>query len=121
MSVTESAIIEMKAAGYEQSDIDAVQAIMRIFFDHWDSGGAVSVMIPALDRLLRDLPLTSLTGADEEWLCDHFEEGVCQNIRCGSVFKDTRDGRIYDIDDPDWDGTFPYLPKQRDLSPVLEI
>lgn len=121
MSVTESAIIEMKAAGYEQGDIDAMQTIMRLFFERWNSGGAVSVMIPVLDRLLRDLPLTPLTGADEEWMCNHFEEGVCQNIRCGSVFKDTRDGRIYDIYNRDWDGEFPYSPKQRDLSPVIEM
>ena len=121
MSVIKSAIIEMKAAKFDQSDIDVVHAIMRIFFDHWNCGGAVSVMIPVLNRLLRNLPLTPLTGADEEWMCNHIEEGMCQNIRCGSVFKDTRDGRIYDIDNHNWDGTFPYSPKHHSLEPIVEI
>jgi hypothetical protein len=121
MSIVSSAVAEMKAVGYEQGDIDAMQDIMRKFFDQWDSGGAVSVMIPVLDRLLRGLPLGPLTGSDDEWMCGHFEEGMCQNIRCGSVFKDTRDGRVYDIDNRAWDGTFPYSPDQRNPSPVVEI
>ena len=119
-TVTEKAVAEMEAAGFEKGDIDAVQAIMRMFFDHWQSGGAASVMIPVLDRLLRDLPLVPLTGTDDEWLCNHFKGDLCQNIRCGSVFKDIRSGRIYDIDNPDWDGAFPYSPERRDLSPVIE-
>lgn len=113
MSITEQAISEMKLAGFPDHDIKAMSEILAKFFDTWDSGGAVSVMAPVLQRLIAGQPLTPLTGADDEWL-DH-GGGVFQNKRDGSVFKDPRfhDGKLaYDIDAPDPRAaiTFPYTP-----------
>ena len=65
-----------------------------------------------------------LTGDDDEWF-DH-GDGVFQNLRCGSVFKDPRfhDGKLaYDINNPaDPRGaiSFPYDPETRaPASPVV--
>jgi hypothetical protein len=60
---------------------------------------------------------------------------MLQNRRCSSVFKDWRseDGHlsgnagqgkltIHDIDNPGWNGSFPYDPTTRlPTSPVMEI
>lgn len=120
MSIIESAKAELAKSSFAQDDQDVIIDIMQRFFAQWDSGGAVSVMIPVMDRLLRGLPLSALTGADEEWICGHAEPGMCQNIRCGTVFK-IEGGKTYDIDNPAWDGSFPYVPEHKNLSPVMEV
>lgn len=105
---------ELTRAGFSEQDRSTVLQLMETFFDSWDSGGAVSVMIPVLNSLLRMHPLSPLTGEPDEWV--EVGEGVFQNKRCGSVFKDTsyEGGMPYDIDaveNPNqrtWI-TFPYL------------
>jgi hypothetical protein len=109
----------MQRANFEPGDIEAMSRILDIFFDQWDSGGAVWAMLPVLEKCISGRPLTPLTGADDEWMTGHCEDGLGQNIRCGSVFK--RDGRAWDIDNPMWDGTFPYDPTRRNLDPVIEF
>ena len=120
MSIIESAKAELAQSNFAEDDQKAIIDIMERFFAQWDSGGAVSVMVPVLDRLLRGMPLSGLTGEDDEWMCDHCEEGLCQNIRFGSVFK-RKGEKAYDIDNPEWDGSFPYWPERKNLSPVVEI
>jgi len=120
MSIIESAKTELARSNFAEDDQKVIIDIMERFFAQWDSGGAVSVMIPVLDRLLRGLPLAALTGADDEWICGHAGDDMCQNIRCGSVFK-VGDGKPHDIDNPAWDGSFPYTPEHRNLSPVMEV
>ena len=44
MSIKEDAIREMRAANFDECDIEAMSQILTIFFNHWDSGGAVSVI-----------------------------------------------------------------------------
>ncbi len=121
MSVIASAKDELARSSFAEDDQAAIIEIMERFFAQWDSGGAVCVMVPVLDRLLRGMPLSGLTGEDDEWmLCDHGEPGMCQNIRMGSVFK-REDGKAYDIDNPSWDGSFPYWPERNNLSCVFEV
>lgn len=101
MSIKESARRELRVANFSESEIAAYMKILDIFFDEWNSGGAVWAAAPVLQRLIAGKCLTPLTGTDDEWF-DH-GDGVFQNIRCGSVFKDPRfhDGKLaYDIDRP---------------------
>lgn len=135
MSIIEKAKIELAAINFGEEDTKVLIEILEKFFDQWDSGGAVSVVSPVLMRCIAGKPLSPLTGADGEWM-DPFGDGIMlQNIRCSSVFKDWRDESghlsshagqgtlsIHDIDNPAWDGTFPYWTDRAEVSsPVVEI
>lgn len=114
MSLTEQATRELAKINMGEEDTAAILSIMKTFFNHWDSGGAVSVALPILVRCLRGQPLSPLTGAEDEWI-DHSEmmdEPYFQNMRCSSVFRRKNpDGswRYHDID-TDKDVTMPYTP-----------
>ena len=110
MSIVEKAMIEMKKAEHNQSDIDTMRAILQKFFSHWNSGGAVSVMAPVMERLLYGLPLTPLTGSEDEWITYDNDVQLAQNYRCSSVLKDPQNGKVFDVNNEEWDGTFPYWP-----------
>ncbi len=103
-----------------------MEKILNLFFDEWDSGGAVAVMQPVLMKLIAGKPLSPLTGTDEEWL--EVMDGVFQNKRCSTVFKDPRfhGGKLaYDIDNPNGPRdaiTFPYNPEEfRVRMPIFEF
>jgi hypothetical protein len=121
VSIVEQAAHEMKLVGFPESEIAAMRNILNTFFNVWDSGGAVSIMVPVLVRLLNGLPLSPLTGEDSEW----YEPmpGHLQNIRCSSVFKDPVTGVCRDIDAPTPDPiTFPYdPPTSMPREPVYEV
>lgn len=145
MSVVDQAKIEMEAAGITGDDARVMVEILEKFFDQWDSGGAVSVMAPVLQRLIAAKPLGPLTGADSEW--GDVGEGpdgktVWQNKRCSSVFRtQCSDGSwlAYDIDrqpdpvvqtetpaqaDHPWAAcaiTFPYTPGGEVGDPVVTL
>jgi hypothetical protein len=111
MSIIESAKSEMRLAGYDVADTEVMVEILRKFLTRWDSGGAVWAMAPVLMRLLNNQPLTPISGAGYEWI-DRSEissSPMWQNERCSSVFKDGT-GKAWDIDNPSWDGAFPYEP-----------
>lgn len=123
-SITERAKVEMELAGI--GDQEAMSRILRIFFETWHSG-AVWEMAPALMRLIAGKPLTPLTGGSTEWHRPIPSPPMWQNNRCSSVFK-VDDGprppfkfRYYDIDNPAWNGTFPYLPPSKlPIDPTIE-
>lgn len=133
MSIIETAVAEMNRAGFSKKEKQVLVSIMEQFFDQWDSGGAVSVMIPVLTRLLSGQPLSPLTGEDDEWndVSEHAsQKPMYQNKRCSTVFKTVdRHGNIfvYDIDLPRKAGqfqriTFPYLPETKmPQSPLVEV
>lgn len=102
--------------------------ILETFFEQWDSGGAVACVAPILVRCLSGQPLSPLTGGEDEWRDPMGDGSMLQNVRRSSVFKDWRnpDGSlsrvrgggdakltIHDIDNPSWDGSFPYNPSTR--------
>jgi hypothetical protein len=135
MSIIEQAKIELAAINFGAEDSAVMIEIMEKFFDQWDSGGAVHAVAPVLQRLISGQPLGPLTGTDSEWF-DPMGDGIMlQNKRYSSVFKDWRDaeGRLsasagegkqttHDLNNPAWDGTFPYDPTTRfPASPVIEI
>ena len=70
------------------------------FAEEGHSGFSASYALQCLRKLLNFKPLSPLTGEDDEWTevtqisgYPHF-----QNKRCGSVFKNGKDGEAYDID-----------------------
>lgn len=74
--------------------------MVKEFADEGHSGFSASYALQCLKKLLNFKPLSPLTGADDEWTevtqisgYPHF-----QNKRCGSIFKDGKDGNAYDID-----------------------
>lgn len=140
MSIREQARAELKRAGFDQQAIDTIDAIMAKFFESYDSGGAVMAMAPVLIKCLLGLPLSPLTGDEDEWHDPVGDGLMLQNVRCGSVFKDYRnsDGEMakggielaHDIDAPNPSApiTFPYDPAARimaaiarSLDPVVEF
>lgn len=125
MSIIDQARYEMELAKFPPEDIASMATILNVFFEAWDSGGAVHAMAPVLQRLIAGQPLTPLTGEDHEWV--EVGPGVLQNRRDSSVFKDPRfhDGKLaYDIDAPEPRAaiTFPYSPAHSQVSsPVITI
>lgn len=126
MSLIEHAKSELKRINFGDEDSAVMIEILEKFFDQWDSGGAVHAVAPVLQRLIAGKNLSPLTGEDDEWM-DH-GNGVFQNRRCGSVFKDPRfhEGKLaYDIDRPGKmrdSIEFPYWPDRAEVaSPVVVI
>lgn len=124
MSIRERAKIELEAINFGEEDTKVMLRILDLFFDQWDSGGAVSIISPILTRLISGQPLKPLTGEDSEWwdpqLPTEGPYAMLQNLRCSSVFKSN--GRCWDIDNDAWDGTFPYDPATKHpADPVIEI
>lgn len=122
MSLIDLARAEMQRAQFSPGDVTAMEKILGIFFETWDSGGAVAVMQPILHRCIAGKCLTPLTGADDEWMNVSRESGrpMWQNRRCSTVFKDHT--RAYDIDTPGRPSiTFPYWPEEsRVRFPLME-
>jgi hypothetical protein len=129
MSLLQHAENELRFAGLLDSDDemqghmnDHILGMIKEFAKEGHSGFSAGYAISQLTRLLNFLPLSPLTGEDEEW--EEVSEGLWQNKRCSRVFKN-KDG-AYDIDGyyfVDQDGTtftneycckpviFPYVPK----------
>lgn len=111
MSIIEHAKIELSAINFGDNDSRVMIEILEKFFAQWDSGGAVSVAAPVLQRLIDGKPLSPLTGSDDEWFIHDCEGMYAQNKRCSSVFKATKDSPAYDINVPGCPPiTFPYYP-----------
>jgi hypothetical protein len=123
VSLIEHAKAELKAINFGDDDSRVMIEILEKFFDQWDSGGAVWAAAPVLQRLIAGKPLSPLTGAEDEWFVHDCDGMYAQNIRCSSVFKSTKDGPAYNIDEPGRPPiTFPYWPEKSDVgSPVVEI
>lgn len=123
MSIIERAKLELAAINFGEEDSRVMIEILEKFLDQWDSGGAVSVVAPVLQRLIAGKPLSPLTGDDSEWFIHDADGMYAQNMRCSTVFKATKDGPAYDIDVPGRPNiTFPYWPDKADVrEPVFEV
>jgi hypothetical protein len=125
MSVIDHARSELKRINFGEEDTAAMIRVMELFFKTWDSGGAVHAVFPVLQRLIACKPLTPLTGEDDEWI--EVGDGVFQNKRLPSVFKDPRfhGGKLatdIDASDPRAPITFPYWPERAEVaSPVMVV
>jgi len=125
MSIISQAKAELDRINFGEEDTKVMVEILEKFLDQWDSGGAVAAAAPVLQRLIAGKCLSPLTGADEEWV-DH-GNGVFQNTRCSSVFKDPRfhEGKLaYDIDRPGHERdaiSFPYWPERAEVRPPVSM
>jgi len=102
---------ELRLVGLFDQDSDysgklaeGVMELIKVFNEQGHSGMSASMTIQLLSRLLSYKPLTPLTGEDNEWF-DH-GEGLYQNVRCPSVFKNAE--RAWDVN-TDKVITFPYV------------
>ncbi len=117
-SLLQHAKYELRAAGLFNEDADyngdvAVQAtsLMEVFAAYGHSGGSAEQTLAVFEKLARGMPLTPLTGEDDEWKQPDGvkDTQILINRRCVHVFKD---------DDMAWDVrvgrskpiTFPYTP-----------
>jgi len=116
MSVISQAKRELAAAGFPEDDARVIVEILEKFFSQFDSdsGGAVYGTLPVLVRCIKGLPLSELTGADDEWM--EVGTDMYQNIRCLSVFKNTSKTppHVFDVDAEDSRAQikFPYWPAE---------
>lgn len=123
MSIIAQAKEELRRVNFGEEDSAVMIDLLERFFDQWDSGGAVSVAAPTLQRLIAGKPLGPLMGDDDEWMDVSEMSGrtMYQNKRCSTVFKDG--DRAYDIDTPGRPTiTFPYWPERAEIGdPVISI
>ena len=123
MSIISQAKAELERINFGEEDTAAMVDILQRFFHQWDSGGSVWAVAPILQRCIAGKPLSPLTGEDDEWL-DH-GDGVFQNKRISSVFKDPRfhEGKLaYDLDNPAGSRaaiSCPYWPENIEVSSPL--
>lgn len=115
-SLLQHAKYELRAAGLFDANADydgdvAVQAtsLMEVFTAYGHSGGSAEATLGVFLRLANGLPLTPLTGEDDEW---KLPDGVAKdthvrvNKRCNRVFKD--DEIAWDVRVGRKPITFPY-------------
>jgi hypothetical protein len=108
-------LARIKDDGYGGMVKTAVQELVNTFAKQGHSGYSAEMTTQAVEKLFRFKPLTSLTGADDEWT--EVGTAVFQNKRNPAVFKEPEiDPRAYDINLPTPEGEvrayieFPYLP-----------
>lgn len=102
--------------------------IVDTFAKQGHSGSSAAYCIPIINKLLKQEPISPLTGSEDEWT--EIGEGVFQNKRFSSVFKDKDrfngepywiEGKIFSDDGGEsWFTNsnsfvvikFPFLPKE---------
>jgi len=112
---------------YEGKLRAAVLEIVDVFSKQGHSGYSASLTVSMVEKLLRFMPLTPLTGEEDEWT--HIDPSIggdiaAQNKRCSRVFR-RNDGSTFDVEgrvyrEPDGTTyitngsatpvTFPYTP-----------
>lgn len=113
-SLLQHAKSELRAAGLfdDDSDFDGelgvqVTALMETFCAYGHSGGSATSTLNLFYRLAQHLPLSPLTGEDDEWETPEGTSGQIQiNKRCTQVFKDEE--MAWDIRKGRVAITFPY-------------
>jgi len=109
MGYKEFAEQELRIAGYNIEDrpddpdgwiVDNLLELLEVFSKQQHSGFSARYCISMFKKLASFEPLTPLTGGDDEWSdVSQYGGGVMyQNKRSGRIFKDSKDGRAYDIE-----------------------
>ena len=105
-SYTAHAKNEFKLAGWTDEEgkyncdmqelmCNQVIELLEVFSTHGHSGSSYGYAVSLFEKLAKFKLITPLTGNDNEW--HEVGNGVFQNIRLSSVFKDA-EGKPYDID-----------------------
>ena len=128
-NLAEYAKAELERAGLFRKDSDYdgmlgedVMELIKTFSQQGHSGMSAEIPPALFEKVARYLPLTPLTGDDDEW--NEGGSGVLQNRRCSHVFKENGqaydqhgkvfrepDGICYTSRDSRVPITFPYTPK----------
>lgn len=75
-----------------------IMQVIKTFSEQGHSGFSANYALNILDKLLRYVPLTPLTGDDDEWTELNYGDDISyQNKRCPSVFKD-KNGNAYNCE-----------------------
>lgn len=107
---------ELRSAGLFDADSDfdgeigvQVTSLMETFLAYGHSGTSAYRTLEVFDKIARHMPLTPLTGEDDEWESPNGTDGQMRiNKRCTQVFKD--DEMAWDIRKGRVAITFPYTP-----------
>lgn len=125
-SLREFAEAELRLLGNDQEYNDYILKVVDTFAEYGHSGSSAAYTVGLLEKLLSYKPIAPLTGEESEWM--EVGEGVYQNNRCSTVFKqrDRFNGQAYDIEGKVFIGdsgsyytnmdsfvpvSFPYTPK----------
>lgn len=73
-----------------------VLELMEIFSKQGHSGNSAPYVLGLFQRLASFKPLGQLTGEGSEWM--EVGDNMYQNIRCGTVFKEGKNGEAYWLD-----------------------
>ncbi len=80
---------------YNDSVANAILELLEVFDNQGHSGFSAPYTARMFHRLAMFKPLTPLTGEDDEW---NEVSGCFQNKRYSAVFKDSKDGKAYNIE-----------------------
>jgi hypothetical protein len=116
-SLVQHAKRELRSAGLFDADAEydgdvavQVSSLMEVFAAYGHSGGSAEQTITIFDKLARGMPLTPLTGEDDEWeVPDNMSGQILTNNRCPFVFKD--DEMAWDVRKGRVAISFPYSPE----------
>lgn len=94
---------ELELAEYFDGDVNEMMAndvleLITVFSKQGHSGGSAPFCLRLFNQLASFKPLGPLTGKDDEW--NEVSDGLWQNRRCSSVFKDGEhayriDGKVF--------------------------
>jgi hypothetical protein len=107
---------ELRAAGHFDADSDfdgeigvQVSALVETYLAYGHSGASAERTLSIFERVARFLPLTPLTGEDDEWEIPAGMGGqIAINKRCTKVFRDEE--MAWHVDKGRKPITFPYMP-----------
>lgn len=76
-----------------------IMDVMRTFSEGGLTENVAMYQLAVLNRLIRHLPLSALTGEDDEWMdaSDFAGEPLLQNKRCPQIFKYPNTGKAYNV------------------------
>ena len=127
----ELARIEHDEDGIQDRMDDCILELLEVLCNQGHSGMSASYVLNMFDRLSHYLPLTPLTGEDDEW--NEVTSGLFQNKRHPAVFKDSNgaynsEGKIFSYDGGEtWFSnkdsrvpiSFPYMPPRHPEKIIL--
>ena len=92
--------------GVQEMMNENILEIVRTFAKQGHSGLSASYAIARITRLLQFKPLSPLTGEEDEWM--KHSDGMLQNKRCFSVFKNSdgtanySNAKVFSYDGKTW-------------------
>lgn len=98
LKILEDACKDKKSLEIQKAVTKGILDIYHAFKNQQFSGLSASYVLDLIDKLLRYIPVTPLTGEDSEW-CElgYTDDVYYQNKRCPQIFK-TKSGKAYNTE-----------------------